>query len=54
MTEMPSEAEWLRDSKSHLVQLKDELALSDGEIAIVDRGIAALDALFETLTINAR
>ncbi len=37
------ETSWLLDGRSNLVQLKQELWLTETEIAIVDRGIAALD-----------
>jgi hypothetical protein len=39
------ETSWLLDGRSNLVQLKQELWLTETEIAIVDRGIAALDKL---------
>jgi hypothetical protein len=43
MTDTSSEANWLRDGKSNLLQLRQELWLSEAEIVIVDRCITALD-----------
>ena len=39
------ETSWLLDGRSNLVQLRQELWLTETETAIVDRGIAALDKL---------
>jgi hypothetical protein len=47
MRETQIEADWLLDSKSGLLRLKQRLLLTDAEIAIVDRGIAALDRLLQ-------
>jgi hypothetical protein len=44
MTKMLTETSWLLDRKSNLVQLKQELWLTQAEAAIVDRGIAAIDS----------
>jgi hypothetical protein len=51
---MLSDAEWLRDSRSHLVRLKEEPGLSDAEIATVERGIAALETLFASSPASSR
>jgi hypothetical protein len=54
MTEMLSESEWLRESKSHLVQLREELCLTEVEMTIVDRGIAALETLLAITATTSR
>jgi len=45
MTEKLTEASWLLDSRTNLLRMRQEFWLTDGEIAIIDRGIAALDAM---------
>lgn len=55
MTKMLTETSWLLDRKCNLVQLKQDLWLTQAETAIVDRGIAAIDSfLVEFAAIDER
>ena len=45
MTEKLIEAAWLLSSKDNLLRMREEMWLTDAEITIVERGIAALDSL---------
>ena len=47
MTEMLAEISWLLKSKGYLLQLRYEPWLTEPEIAIVDRGLSALDTILK-------
>ena len=43
MTDIAAEASWLLDGIDNLVRLKQKFWLTEAEIAIIDRGISAID-----------
>lgn len=52
MTEIALEASWVLEGIGNLVQLKQELWLTETDIVIIDHGIAAMNRLFAEFTAN--
>jgi hypothetical protein len=50
MEQNPAEAAWLANGKRNLTRMRDEISLTDAEIAIVERGIAAFNRLAAKLS----
>jgi hypothetical protein len=53
MTETLTETIWLLNGKNSLLRMRQELWLTEGEIAVVERGIEAIDRLV-ALQLNDR
>jgi hypothetical protein len=45
---------WLIDSKRNLLEMREQIWLSESEMVIVDRGIAALDRLLTVSDTNRK
>jgi hypothetical protein len=45
MTDIAAETSWLLDGIDNLVRLKQQFWLTEAEIAIIERGISAIDRL---------
>ena len=50
MDQNPAETAWLANGKRNLTRMRDEISLTDAEIAIVERGIAAFNRLAAKLS----